>query len=138
MLLKCFIAMVFTSPLPRLCKISSPFRENSNEVVFPFSLQIFGLLANLLFIYLQGQFPILRRRRSYLDLCPLIRPMRRPFSLGNGMILFSGLIQPPPTLTFLTLSTFFRQEVQVGIIPSLNMRTNGISHTSLVFQRVYM
>ena len=31
-----FITMVLTCPLLFLCKISSPFRENNNVVIFPF------------------------------------------------------------------------------------------------------
>ena len=51
-------------------------------------------LANLWFIRLQGQFPILKTR-SFPDLYLLIRPPRRTLALGRGRILIPGFI---PTL----------------------------------------
>ena len=55
--LKCSITMIFTCPLLSWCKISSPFRENSNVVVFPLPFHIFMPLTNMWFIRLQGHFP---------------------------------------------------------------------------------
>ena len=52
---KCSITMVFACPLLSWCKISSPFRENNNNVVvLPFPFHIFMTLVNLWFIRLQG------------------------------------------------------------------------------------
>jgi hypothetical protein len=53
--------------------------------------------ANLRFIRLQGYFSILWTRICP-DLCPLIRPPRRPLALGRGRILIQGFIQSPPAL----------------------------------------
>ena len=39
MALKCFITMLFTCPLLSSCKISSPFRENNNVVIFAFAIR---------------------------------------------------------------------------------------------------
>ena len=42
------------------CTISNAFSENIDMAIFPFPFQIFIPLANLWFIRLQGEFPILR------------------------------------------------------------------------------
>ena len=68
--------MVFTCPLLFWCRISSPFRENNNVVVFQFHFHILMPLAHLWFIRLQGQFPNLRTR-SCSNLHPLIHPPGR-------------------------------------------------------------
>ena len=47
MLLKCAITVVITSPRLSLCKISSPFRENNNVVVFPFPFHIDQFVVRL-------------------------------------------------------------------------------------------
>jgi len=54
-------------------------------------------LANLWFIRLQGQFPILRTS-SYSDLYPLIRPLGRLLALDKGRILIPGFIRSLPML----------------------------------------
>ena len=77
--------------------MTSPFRENINEAVLPIPFHIFVPLANLWFLRLQGQFPILRTR-SCPDLYPLIRPPKRPFAHGRGRILIPGFVRSPPTL----------------------------------------
>ena len=82
MLLQCSITMVFTYPLLSWCKISSLFKENNNMLVFPFTFYIFMPLANLCFIRLQGEFPILKTR-SCPDICTLIRPPKRQLAREN-------------------------------------------------------
>ena len=133
MLLKQFISMVFTCPLLSGCKISSPFRENNN-LVYPFPFRIFMPLANLLFIHIQSQFPI-PRKISCPDIYPLTRPPRRQLALGRGeslsQDLFGFLLHQP----FTALPTLFLQEVQIGTFPSVRMRPEEISHTTLVLQR---
>ena len=78
------------------CKISSPFSENNNIIVFPFTFHIF-VPFKLWFIRLRGYFPILRTR-NYPKLYPLIRPPRRPLALGRGRILILELFRSPFTL----------------------------------------
>ena len=87
--LKCSINMVFTCPLLSLCKISSPFRENKNMVVFPFPFHIFMPLANLWFIRL----PILRTR-SCPDLYPFIRLQEDHWHLKEGKSLSRDSFSP--------------------------------------------
>ena len=74
--LKYSITNVFTCPLLSWCKITSPFWENNNVVVFPFPFHISMSLVNLWFI------------------CPL----RKALVLGRGRILIQGFILSPTTL----------------------------------------
>ena len=101
MLLKCSITVVFTCPLILWCKISSPFSENTNAVVFPFPFHFLSIsfmpLANSWFICLLRQFPIISIRR-FSDLYPLIHPRSRPLRLGRRRILIPVFIQSPPML----------------------------------------
>ena len=53
--------------------------------------------AKLWLIRLQVQFPILRTR-SCPDLYPLIRPPKRPLTLGRGRILIQRFVRSSPTL----------------------------------------
>ena len=78
--------------------------QRKYEIVFPFPFHIFMPLANLWFIRLQGQFPILRTR-SCLDLQPLIHLPGRPLGLGRGRILIPGFIRSPPTLAVQVVKT---------------------------------
>ena len=74
--------------------LSSPFRENNNEEVFPFPSHIFMPLANLWFIRHQGLFPILRTRNCS-DLYPLIHFPGNPLAFGRGRILIPGSLLVP-------------------------------------------
>ena len=49
-----FLAMVFPCPHISWCKMSSPFRQNNNLVVFPFPFHIYIPLVNFWFIRRQG------------------------------------------------------------------------------------
>ena len=92
MLLKFSITMAFTFHILSWCKMSSPFRENDNVIVFLFPFQIFMPLANFWFIVLPGWFPILRTIICH-DLYLLIRPSSRLIALGRRRVLISGFIQ---------------------------------------------
>ena len=85
-----------------------PFRENSNVVVFQFSFHILMSLANLQFIRLQGQLPILKTRSFQTS----IRSSALREDLGRGRILIPRFIRSPPTLAI--LPTFFLWKVQIG------------------------
>ena len=122
----------FTSGRTIIYSISL-FRENNNVVVFPIPFHIFMPLANLWLIRLRGQFSILRTR-SCPDLYPLIRPPKRPLALGRGRILIPGFVRSPPTLAVQDVAHSLPRG-GVGS-HSLRLRPEGISHTSLVHQRV--
>ena len=95
------------------------FRENNNVVGFTFSFHTFMPLAYLRWIHLQGYFPTWRTR-GCRELYPFIRPSRRPLALDRGIILIPVYIRSSPTLLI------------HDVVPSLKMRPEGISHTSLV------
>ena len=57
-----------------------------------FFSSIFMPLANLWFICLQGQFPILKTR-SYPDLYPIIHHLKGSFPVGRGRILIPEFIR---------------------------------------------
>ena len=124
--LKCSITMIFICPLLPWCQISSPFRENNNVVVFPFFFHIIIPLANLWFICL----PILGT--SFPDIYPLTLAPGRPLALGRGRILNPRFIRSHPTLAVYDGAHFFPQGGVGRGFPSLRMRFEGISHTSLV------
>ena len=110
MLLMCSISMAFTCPLLSWCKISSPFKENNNVVVFPFPFHIFMPLANLWF-----------------------RPPEKPLAFGRGKILIQRFIRSPPiSAVFEVAHSLSHKEQYVGVFPSLRMRPKCISHTFLI------
>ena len=90
MLLKCSITTVFSCLLLSWRKISSPFRENSNVVVFLFSFHIFMPLTNLWFIIcFQGQISHPQENKLPWDL---------PITLGGRRFLIPKFIRSPSTL----------------------------------------
>ena len=71
-------------------------------------------------IRLQRKFPIIKTR-SWPDLYPLIRPMRRRLALVRGKILILGFIRYPPALAVYDLAQS---------PPSPSKRSESISHLS--------
>ena len=129
-LLKCSIIMVFTCPLLSWCKISSPFIDHNNVVVFQFLFRIFIYLINLWFICLQGYFPI-PRTRNFPDLYPIIRLLKRPLAFGTGRILIPGFIRYLPMLTVYGIDHSFPLGGVDRYFPFTEDETQG--HVSYLF-----
>jgi hypothetical protein len=122
--------MVFTCTFLYWCKISSPFTENNNVIVFQFSFHIFMPLAKFWFIRLQGYLPILRTR-SCSHLYLFILHPRRPLVLGGRRILILGFIQSPPTLVVYDVAHSLLLEGTGRDFPFTEDETRR--HSSLVF-----
>ena len=110
--------------------------------IFPRHFLMYILLANFQFFNLQSQFPT-RRKISFPDLYPLIRPLRIPLAFGRGNS-FGHLLRQTST----NFSPFSRQQVQVGILiqkgkirsknflysrPTFDARVKLLSRRNIIF-----